>query len=102
MCIEKKLITTVQAIEVISGITNNHTSNTKYIFSSCVPENNCGRVNNKLTIKGSDFLALKVALAENSQCPEPLHLCCHEDDVIALNTIDDPGNLKCDDIDGYT
>ena len=69
------------------------------LIFSCCPEEQCGRKNNLITVKSDNFLLTKIAVAENSICSESTHTCCHEDDI---NTITDPGSLKCADIDGYT
>ena len=70
-----------------------------YVFLfSCVPADECGRVNNKLTIRNSDLLLTKVALAENSNCDGPNDVCCHEDDILYFY----PEDKMCSAIDGYT
>ena len=70
-----------------------------YVFLfSCVPEDECGRLNNKLTVKNSDLLLTKEALAENSNCDGPNDVCCHEDDILYFY----PEDKMCSAIDGYT
>ena len=69
---------------------------TVFLFS-CVPEDECGRVNNKLTIRNSDLLLTKEALAENSNCDGPNDVCCHEDDTYFY-----PEDKMCSAIDGYS
>ena len=73
-----------------------------YVFLfSCVPEDECGRVNNKLTIRKealADLLLTKEALAENSNCDGPNDVCCHEDDILYFY----PDDKMCSAIDGYT
>ena len=70
-----------------------------YVFLfSCIPADECGRVNNKLPIRYSDLLFTKEALAENSNCNGPNDVCCHEDDILYFY----PEDKTCSAIDGYT
>ena len=69
---------------------------TVFLFS-CVPEDECGRINNKSTIRYSDLLLTKEALAENSNCDGPNDVCCHEDDILYFY----PEDKMCSAIDGY-